>query len=129
MGGIYRIWDKLTLRLKWIITNGHQAHFWLDAWVDGEGPLINKVLDASQISNAGITVDRLVDCAVQWHWDCSSHLLPEKTVLKIAATLPPRLGSDNDMVIWQGTSNGNFSTKSAYALLEEGKWKKDDPMW
>jgi hypothetical protein len=44
-------------------------------------------------------------------------------ILKIAATFPPHGSAGReDIFIWKFTSNGEFSTNTAYGMLEDHKW-------
>lgn len=49
--------------------------------------------------------------------------LPECINLRIAAMMPPNRLAHRDALVWGRTSNGRFTTKSAYELLEEVRYK------
>lgn len=48
-----------------------------------------------------------------------SHLVPSNVLLKIAAIHPPIAAFSNDNYFWGGSSNGIFSVRAAYELLDE----------
>ncbi|CAA0834018.1 Unknown protein, partial [Striga hermonthica] len=63
------------------------------------------------------TLDKFVDSAGAWRWDLFQPLLPATSLLRIAATLPPSPGSGDDIMYWGWSSDGRFTTKSAYEAL------------
>ncbi|KAJ1395123.1 hypothetical protein SESBI_33650 [Sesbania bispinosa] len=56
-------------------------------------------------------------------------LLPADLVPEIAAHPCPAPELGKDSVIWGGNSNGLFSTKSAYNLIEDCSSSNSDPLW
>lgn len=96
----------------------------------GDAPLISHA--TSQVSSADIikSVWDYTDGRGGWKWEELSNLLPPAIILKIRA-IPSFPEADYpDTMILRGSTNGKFSTKSAYALLddlppngEEDKWR------
>lgn len=48
----------------------------------------------------------------------SKSFFPLSSLVKIATVYPPQGGALPDFVIWDSSSNGNFSAKLAYTSIE-----------
>lgn len=49
--------------------------------------------------------------------------------MKVTVVFPHREGVPSDFIIWEGSSNGKFSMKMAYANLEGDNWSEKDNLW
>lgn len=81
-------------------------------------PLVHKALGVIPEAMLNKTVAEFVDDVGQWRWHEFAHLLPECNNLRIASMMPPNRLAHRDALVWVRTSNGRFTTKSAYELLE-----------
>ncbi|KAK9941797.1 hypothetical protein M0R45_007491 [Rubus argutus] len=96
--------------LKWRIGDGASAHFWTNKWSDA-GILGNHALDSSMIDN---------DMLVQDFWNNNEWdrillyaCLPPEIVEQIIS-IPISISGHEDRLIWNHSTNGQFSVKSAY---------------
>ena len=60
-------------------------------------------------------------CSHDWNWECISFYLPKCIKNRIRA-IPIRLfGDGKDTIMWKYSKDGEFSTKSAYQLANQGE--------
>ncbi|KAJ1418225.1 Reverse transcriptase zinc-binding domain [Sesbania bispinosa] len=75
-------------------------------------------------------VSKFADSASGWNVLLLRSVLPEEVVLEILGYPHPQDDFGADLVVWGGTSNGIFSTKSAHNLVshrEVAIWRWDGP--
>ncbi|XP_034211169.1 uncharacterized protein LOC117624139 [Prunus dulcis] len=111
--------------LIWRLGKGDNINFWKDKWIADEA-LIHMVEVSPDSSMDTIVSDFLMD---GW-WDIEKlrRVLPEDWVQKIIGCPADLGGTTEDCQIWQTTSNGLFSVKTAYNLLFSGtEWL--NPWW
>ncbi|KAH9716124.1 reverse transcriptase domain-containing protein [Citrus sinensis] len=113
------IWEKTRGGIRWNISNGETVRFWGDCWVTSPKPLADFATQPipNELLNKR-TVDFL-DEAGNWNWTLFSHLVPNSILLKIAAIHPPTAVFGNDNYFWGSSSNGMFSVRAAYELLDD----------
>ncbi|KAH9728215.1 putative ribonuclease H protein [Citrus sinensis] len=70
-----------------------------------------------------------VDENGNWNWCLFSHLVPNNILLKIASVHPPKASHGHDSYFWGVSSNGIFSVKSAYELLDDPIGNGDRNFW
>jgi len=59
--GIFGVWQKVLKGIKWVVGNGEIVRFWLNNWVDNEGPLVHKALGVIPEAMLNKTVAEFVD--------------------------------------------------------------------
>ncbi|XP_016728981.1 uncharacterized protein [Gossypium hirsutum] len=64
-----------------------------------------------------------------WNIDLFQVWLSDDVIQCIKGILPPYPSAGVDKISWSHTSNGGFSVKSAYRMLNEGDWKPKDKKW
>ncbi|KAJ1403339.1 Ribonuclease H domain [Sesbania bispinosa] len=74
-------------------------------------------------------VKEFVDEEHGWKLIELRNLLPADAVAEVVATLCPNTLAGNDKVIWGGSPNGEFSTKSAYNLITSFQESRADHVW
>jgi hypothetical protein len=101
----------------WYVGNGQSIDIWNDRWIHPQG---QKATWTPKPTNPSVTkVAELIDQASN-NWQphsVSQNFLPYETntILQIPLTDP----LSDDVVSWQGTTNGNYTVKSGYhAQLE-----------
>ncbi|CAL9009909.1 unnamed protein product, partial [Prunus brigantina] len=101
----------------WRLGKGDNINFWKDKWITNEA-LIHMV-EVNPDSSMGTLVS---DFFLNGWWDIDKlkSVLPEEWVQKIIGCPADFGGTLEDCLIWQTTSNGLFSVKSAYNLLFSG---------
>lgn len=109
------IWEKTRGGIWWNIGDGETVRFWGDCWVTSLKPLAEFVIQP--IPNELLN-KRAVDF-LDGSGNLFSHLVPSNVLLKIAAIHPPTAAFSNDNYFWGGSSNGIFSVRAAYELLDE----------
>ncbi|KAF5188528.1 Ribonuclease h, partial [Thalictrum thalictroides] len=98
------------------IGNGEKTDFWDDPWLLWQGkPTTIRGL-CGMIAVETLKVCDVIDRdAQQWDTQLLKEMVPEP-VLNSILQVPLRHHSIQDSVKWNGTTNGSFSVKSAYAL-------------
>jgi hypothetical protein len=121
---ICRLHPKVPEGVSWILGNGKRARFWQHCRVANCDPrLLEFAIDLVPEEQLQRTVCQFVSDASQWEWSVFDRFLPMELILKIAATFPPHGSAGReDIFIWKFTSNGEFSTNTAYGMLEDHKW-------
>ena len=103
----------------WGIGHGERINIWTDSWIRGcslreliEGPLTQREVDMK-------LSELFLDHMQGWKWDVLSFEIPPCIKDRIKA-IPRRLvDSGEDAIMWKYSKDGEFTTKSAYALLND----------
>lgn len=86
---ICKLWEKVYECSRWIIGNGSQIRVWDDKWLEGEGPLIDKVRKDIPDHLRNAKIKDTVDSNGNWNWELFQDLLPSSSLVKIVTVLPP----------------------------------------
>ncbi|KAL9451429.1 hypothetical protein AB3S75_013068 [Citrus x aurantiifolia] len=113
------IWEKTRVGMRRNIGDGEKVRFWWDCWVTTSNPLADFVTQPIPNTLLSKRVADFVDETGNWNWSLFSHLLPNNILLKIASVHPPKASHEVDSYFWGVSSNGIFSVKSAYELLDD----------
>ncbi|KAH0664078.1 hypothetical protein KY284_029009 [Solanum tuberosum] len=127
--GVSHVWrkmmtvkDEVEHNIWWQVKAGNSS-FWFDNWtqqgalyyVDGENA-IEKELKVQELIRGG-------------EWDIQglrSKLSEEMTTHVVENTKPPTDSQRNDTPWWMGSTQGNFTMKSAYELLRRRNENKEE---
>lgn len=103
------------------------VRFWSDRW----SPLLSPLdhIFAVLADQAHVCVANYVTLSGEWNWDMLKHLLLQDVLLHIAAILPPQQNQDDDFILWNVSSSGKFSIKSAYKSLNPTPTLSMDAKW
>ncbi|XP_074313591.1 uncharacterized protein LOC141648774 [Silene latifolia] len=118
------VWAGITSQVHTIskgtamaIGNGRHTIFWDHSWVDDEC-LSDKAIAPIPTDILGATVSEMWNEANGWKWDLFANYLPQIELQKIASFLLSPDPELEDTVFWKGTTSGNFSIKSALAIIK-----------
>ncbi|CAL1362249.1 unnamed protein product [Linum trigynum] len=64
-----------------------------------------------------------------WRTDLYSDLLPQEVQMKILSTALDTISTENDTIFWNAASDGRFSAKTAYNLLNQHDADPDEKYW
>ncbi|KAJ8766220.1 hypothetical protein K2173_022279 [Erythroxylum novogranatense] len=115
--GICKAWPALQKGTSWLLGTGTNARFWTDNWLGGTGNLQSLALQNIPADHLHRDVASYV--VTNGVWDMVS-LRPfiSSAILDILALSPtPNLGGDEDVVLWEHTSSGECTMKSAYQFI------------
>ncbi|XP_061375835.1 uncharacterized protein LOC133317945, partial [Gastrolobium bilobum] len=115
--GITRHWNIIMDHSRVQLGNGQSTMFWLDSWLLDCGPLISYAGSQFSISDTLQKVVDYVDELGQWKWNSLRQLLPDSVLHRFMNFLPPSSQDGQDHLIWNGTTDGKFTVKSAYEIL------------
>ncbi|CAL5397659.1 unnamed protein product [Camellia sinensis] len=113
--GIMKSRSLLKKGVKWTIGNGAKVRIWYDWWY-GDRPWVEAVPNHS-LTNSN-TVDTLLDLEGQWDMHAINTLVPPELVHEILKIHLPRWVNLTDTPSWQGSTDGGFSSATAYDLLQ-----------
>ncbi|KAJ1396048.1 Ribonuclease H-like superfamily [Sesbania bispinosa] len=116
-------------RNPWVIGDGRMARFWEDRWLH-LGLLLHELCLVPFLDIWSTTlVSDFVDPQYGWKLDLLSALLPPDVAAEIVVHLCPCPKLGYNYVVWGGTPNGEFSTKSAYNLFDNSSNEFPDSIW
>ncbi|CAA0840623.1 Polynucleotidyl transferase- ribonuclease H-like superfamily protein, partial [Striga hermonthica] len=127
--GLARVWSHVTKGVRWSLGSGTRALFWWDNWSNSPSPLINRVHGVIPEDQLSWSVSKCVNEHGQWNWPSFSSWLQPSDLLRISATLPPQAGAGQDKIFWGLSSNGQFTTKSAYKSLIPANRDEKRRLW
>lgn len=112
------------------VGNGNSIRFWLDWWI-GSSRLLDSVIGTLTDHLYSAKVDTFLLPNSHWNFDMFSTYLPHDKVEEIRAVYIPDVRDRNDSSFWGLTSNGKFTTGSAYETLmkDMGVYELHDLKW
>ncbi|CAL1390513.1 unnamed protein product [Linum trigynum] len=112
----------------WNIKKGKHTKFWLDVWIL-QVPLIDVAVSTIPSDIEGAVVADFVTQEGTWRTELFSDLLPQDVLQKILSTAVDNLSTEGDTMFWSASSDGKFSAKSAYSLLNQHTADPDEKHW
>ena len=103
----------------WGIRNGTGFSVWLDNWINGDS--LGAMIKGSLRQEEQIMKVADLRCVHDWNWELISFELPECIKNRIRAVLIRLFGDEKDTIMWKYSKDGEFSTKSAYQLANQGE--------
>ena len=113
---ICREWEVVNQNVSWNLGNGRHILFWTDKWLENYGPLSTIVTPEARVDTLNYIVADMVDSRSNWKWELFAHLLPTNIVMSIAGHIPPMQNTTEDSVVWNHTSDGRLSVRTAYTV-------------
>lgn len=111
------LWEEFHKHIIWKIGNGRDINFWFDKWVPNKGALFNVALAGNNVIDTTLYLPDFITASGAWNIDAIKDTLPSSIVHEITAIPPPMEEDGADSIGWSGTTDANFTTKSAYNLL------------
>uniref|UniRef100_A0A2N9FQ21 Reverse transcriptase domain-containing protein n=1 Tax=Fagus sylvatica TaxID=28930 RepID=A0A2N9FQ21_FAGSY len=111
---------------RWVIQNGKTINFWHDNWLD-PGPLRQLISGPLLPHESEQKICELWDSHGEWDLRHLSFQLPDDITRLISATSRPITPILEDSFCWKPTSNGQFSSKSAYLIAAGSPSTKQSP--
>ncbi|PNX81608.1 ribonuclease H [Trifolium pratense] len=124
---LVNIWNSFNLYEFWTIGNGSKVRAWDDKWLYQDKSIQDFGIMIPE-SLKHMMVNDLVDTNGGWRFDLLIPWLPSNIISKFHAIMAPSSDSNEDMMAWSGTANGEFSIASAYTLLcrfNDDAWEAD----
>lgn len=101
--------------IAWYPKDGANVHFWRDTWLIDK-PLVDY-LNSIPLEHINRKVNDYVTPAGNWDWNSIERLLLHNILLHLAAFKINVNTDEKDIIIWNKSSSGKFTTKSAFAML------------
>ena len=115
--GVCGVWPEMQNGIRWIIRNGENIRFCLDAWITGCNALANYpnviVLEREKMFSVAFSIK----ATGEWDWEKLECQLPNFFILKIRSMMSPNRELGQDRASWSLSMDGRFLVKSAYDLL------------
>ena len=129
-----RIWkamkkgmDVFKRGMRWSLGRDSNLRFWYDSWTSN-GPFRSTIHGPLTREEKEIKVKDLASLD-GWDWGKLSLIIPPKIFLEIQAMPHSHFANEEDRIIWNTTTNGNFNLSFAYILANgeapqffNGKW-------
>ncbi|GKV52575.1 hypothetical protein SLEP1_g59152 [Rubroshorea leprosula] len=109
--------DVLKMGLRWRVGTGDNINFWNDIWV-GDLPLRCHLVGPLDRDSLSWTVSHVISTSRDWKVEVLLELLPLEVVEEIRAIPLASQAEVCDTLYWAGTTDGNFTTKSAFSLIQ-----------
>ncbi|XVF38280.1 hypothetical protein REPUB_Repub20aG0087100 [Reevesia pubescens] len=106
---------KLADGLIWRVADGSSIYFWTDNWLGT--PIVDQLPPGFHITNISAKVNEFLDSNGSWDSSSIFSQVPVDIALQIFGYPLPRVQNQKDRQIWRLTSNGSFTSKSAYVDL------------
>ncbi|CAL1384516.1 unnamed protein product [Linum trigynum] len=112
----------------WNIKNGRRTKFWLDPWIL-QVPLKEEANGVIPGDMETATVADFVSDEGTWRTELFTDLLPPEISNKVLSTAVDTLSQVEDSLFWHESTDGRFTTKSAYTLLTRQDEQVHDGIW
>ncbi|OMP07401.1 reverse transcriptase [Corchorus olitorius] len=113
---ILKAGDLLSGGLKWRVGDGSKISFWYDKWLLDDSNLASFLHLVPNLGAKDILVSEFID-EEGWMVNKLLDYIPSFLIARVI-NIPVNLFSKlSDCIIWCKTSNGNFTTKSAFQSL------------
>ena len=111
----------------YLVRNGATTCFWLDTWI-GMEPLITKATANVPDSDQQLKVNQYWQNN-SWAWDKIINILPQEVIFLLSSMFIDTNSTVQDEVYWKYTSNGMFTTNSAYLHSLQENNQPDNQIW
>lgn len=109
---IAKNWSTLDNYTLWEIGNGKRINAWDECWMEKGLKLREVKLNNSSIQD-NIMLSNLLDIQGDWNWSFIKSKVPTDI------EHPLRDSNQQDICIWSGTTNGEFSIASSYENITQ----------
>ncbi|KAJ1398288.1 ribonuclease H [Sesbania bispinosa] len=116
--GITATWGEFAQGLKWNVERGTRIPFWHDRELPSNTIIGDIVLGDIPLNITHHSLTQFSNDGRAWILNDIAHL-PNHVRNEIESLLPPGPLLDPHTVGWRLTSNGVFSTRSTYCLIED----------
>lgn len=127
--GIVACWSLVKGSIRWIIRDGLWVSFWKDKWLPGIFSLQDLLGSQIPVVEQDFAVSNYATSG-GWDWDRIRRFVSDELCQKIAIIKPSSVGLE-DFPSWDPASNGQFSLKTAYQLvqLESCEVEENEPIF
>ncbi|CAL1354334.1 unnamed protein product [Linum trigynum] len=125
---ISRTGELLRKGCAWNIHKGNLTRFWSDVWIS-QVPLQEVATGPIPEEDKQAAIVEFVDDEGAWITERFNTILSADVTDRITALAVDPLASEDDVLFWRLTSDGHFSTKSAFQLLQPATTSDQTKMW
>ena len=115
--GICGVWKKVKEGIRWIVRNGKDIWFCLDAWITRCNTLASYANVTVPAVKENFNMASYLNNMGEWDWPRLTSRLPECFILKIHCMMTPHEEFSSDRLSWSFSTNGLFSVRSAHKHL------------
>ncbi|KAJ1417011.1 Ribonuclease H-like superfamily [Sesbania bispinosa] len=116
---IVATWDIFSQGMRWNIGNGESVSVWHDRWLHSNVVIGDTIVGDIPSHVCSLSVSNLVATGGMWDLSAIDHIIPTNIKAEILSYPLPEESLGSDKMCWRLTSNGMFSTHSAYELVED----------
>ncbi|OMO86377.1 reverse transcriptase [Corchorus capsularis] len=119
--------DVLEDGCRKVVKSGLDTSFWFDRWLSNCDSNLRSLISGPLNRNEELL--RVADCVDHnggWDLSLSSFLLPDCILKFIFSTALPFNRNQNDLIVWNFSSDGSFNLNSAYEIAASIIHEKDD---
>ncbi|CAN1188823.1 Putative ribonuclease H protein At1g65750 [Linum perenne] len=136
--GLTRAWPTMVEGSRSGIRDGKETLFWTGRWLDSGIRLIDQVVTELDGVDPDERVCDVVTASGDWDFERLRRHLAVETINQITDVTPPSADSGDDTWVWGCESDGKFSIRTAYNLVNQSVsarppvdwkliWKWDGP--
>ncbi|KAG7533623.1 Ribonuclease H domain [Arabidopsis thaliana x Arabidopsis arenosa] len=122
IGGLKEV---VTRGSRWVVGDGREVRFWTDKWLSNE-PLLDSVVTDVPTDQMELRVKELWREGTGWIFNRITPYVSHSARLQLMAVVIDNITGARDRLSWGETADGEFTVKSAYALLTRNSDPRPD---
>ena len=112
--------------IGWSVGDGRKIKVWSDCWIRDVSLRDLIVGPLTQNESDLLLSDLLIEQGQGWRWEVLSFELPQDVKDKIRAIPLSQVGRREDFILWKLSKDGDFSSRTAYALANSSHFLSND---
>ncbi|MCH88382.1 ribonuclease H, partial [Trifolium medium] len=112
---IVNLWPQLQQHVYWAVGDGQKINVWKDKWLDDKSRICDLIGSVPEDVQSWKLLDIINDQG-EWNFNKLHQYVPNNTMQKIKAIVPPHANNGCDEMLWPGINMGHFTWKE-YVFL------------
>lgn len=127
--GICQTWEAFRGFLTWDVGNGEDTRFWSDNWVPNLQPIMSYIPNMAGQIDLRAKVSDFVNPNGGWNVILLNQSIPSQIINRVTKLPVPSVSRNQDVYLWMASSDGVFSTASAYRALHGNQTHGDQTLF